>query len=398
MSARGPIVIVTPNTSEQMGGEAIKAFQFVKKLHADGERVRLITHARCRDELTASLPEIPITYIEDDPVQFALWKSKVFENLVDLVFYLKVRDHIERIYREEPDAVFHYLCPVSPILPRFPKRGPKTVLGPLTGNIYYPPAFRDEEPATHRRRRVTHYALQRACSVVFGDKKVFDKILVSGGERTRESLSWAGCPDHNMIDVVDSGISEKIRSVPVIQHEGQNFKFISTGRMDPHKGIDLSITALEHTKQPITLDIVGRGKEEERLKALVAERGLHNRVRFLGWLESHDALIELMTGYRGYVFPSLAEANGIVVQEAMMLGLPVICLKWGGPTMLADDDSACLVEPRSRDYVVREIAAAMDRLATEPDTANRIVQNARAIASRRFSWDQAIDGWKQAYA
>jgi glycosyltransferase involved in cell wall biosynthesis len=200
-----------------------------------------------------------------------------------------------------------------------------------------------------------------------------------------------------MIDVIDSGISEKISTLPVIRHSGENFRFISSGRMDPHKGIDLSIEAIRHTREAVTLDVVGRGKEEERLKALVQRLQLQDRVRFLGWVESHDALVELMTGYRGYVFPSLAEANGIVVQEAMMLGLPVICLKWGGPAMLANDNAAILIEPRSREYVVRGIAAAMDRLACSADEANRLAQNARAIASRRFGWNQAIDEWKQAY-
>jgi len=80
-----------------------------------------------------------------------------------------------------------------------------------------------------------------------------------------------------------------------------------------------------------------------------------------------------------------------------MAGLPVICLKWGGPTMLADANSAILVEPGSQEGVVREIAAAMDRLASDPDEANRLVGQARGIAERRFGWDNVADEWQAAY-
>ena len=43
-----------------------------------------------------------------------------------------------------------------------------------------------------------------------------------------------------------------------------------------------------------------------------------------------------VVSYAGFVTltvdqPTIAEANGIVMQEAMMIGLPVITLRWGGP-------------------------------------------------------------------
>jgi glycosyltransferase involved in cell wall biosynthesis len=104
-----------------------------------------------------------------------------------------------------------------------------------------------------------------------------------------------------------------------------------------------------------------------------------------------------MAHYRGYLVPSLAEANGIVVQEAMMAGLPVVCLKWGGPAMLADENSAILIDPQSRDQVVREIAAALDRLAIDPDHANFLAKNARETAERRYRWYSVIEEWRQAY-
>jgi len=80
-----------------------------------------------------------------------------------------------------------------------------------------------------------------------------------------------------------------------------------------------------------------------------------------------------------------------------MAGLPVVCLKWGGPAMLADAQSAILIEPGSHDQVVRAIAAAMDMLAIDPDRANALAAAARHIAEHRFGWDNVADEWQAAY-
>src|SRR6185436_6751806 len=119
-------------------------------------------------------------------------------------------------------------------------------------------------------------------------------------------------------------------------HEGRNLKFVHNGRLVAHKGADLAIRALSRTKHPVELEIVGRGPERERLERLAKKLFVSERVKFTPWIEDHSKLPEYMRQFRGMVFPSLAEANGIVVQEAMVMGLPVICLDWGGPSLLVD--------------------------------------------------------------
>lgn len=392
------VVLVTPNISEQMGGEAIKAYQFLRHLVNTGRDVTVVTHRRSASVLQHAFPEVETFIVEDSFGQVAVWHTRVFRPVIDIFFFRKARPILRRILGEHPDAVFHYLCPVSPILPRFPLEEATNVLGPLTGNIYYPPAFRDGETPKLKLGRLFHYTAQRLVGRAFGDKKQFHRILVSGGERTRRSLGWAGAADARMTDVVDSGISNEFDQHPLIHHDGVNDRFMTSGRLVPHKGVQLTIEALQYVTRPIRFDIYGDGAYRATLEQLVARLGVGDKVRFMGWMESHDALIARMAEYRGYLVPSLAEANGIVVQEAMMAGLPVICLKWGGPTMLADAESAILIDPASRDQVVRAIAAAMDALAADPDRANRLVANARAIAERRFGWDNVAEEWQAAYA
>ncbi|WP_375427134.1 glycosyltransferase family 4 protein [uncultured Sphingomonas sp.] len=397
MTSSRRLVLVTPNISEQMGGEAIKAYQFLRHLVAGGHDVAVVTHRRSAPVLQRDFPRVPVFIVEDSIGQLLAWRAAPLRQFVDIFFFRRARSILRRILAERPDAVFHYLCPVSPIMPRFPLPEATNMLGPLTGNIYYPPTFRGEEPLKLKLGRLFHYVAQRAAGAVFRDKRHFSRILVSGGDRTRRSLAWAGAAGAQMRDVVDSGISDEFDRHPPIRHEGTNHRFMTSGRLVPHKGVQLSIEALRYVTEPIRFDIYGDGAYRAALEDLVRRLGVGDKVRFMGWMESHDALIARMAEYRGYLVPSLAEANGIVVQEAMMVGLPVICLKWGGPTMLADGDSAVLIEPGSPEQTVRAIAAAMDALAVDPDRANRLVARARGIAERRFGWDNVADEWQAAY-
>lgn len=388
------IIVVTPNISEQMGGEAITSFQFIRHLRQTANDVSVITHERNTAEVRQKFTDLDLHFIKDSYDQKIAWRISPHTDLVAMLFFLRARRVIRQLLKSDPDAVVHYLCPVSPIIPRFPLRGACNVLGPLTGNIYYPPAFQALQSREMRLKDRFHRIVQRLLSVT-GDKAAFARILVSGGERTRNSMLWAGGRDETMVDVV-FGVSSELGDHPVIAHQGENHRFMTSGRLVPHKGVDLTIEALIHTERPVTFDVYGGGEELERLRALSVSLGVADRVRFMGWVENHDELFERMADYRGYMVPSLAEANGIVVQEAMVAGLPVVCLKWGGPTMLADDSSAILVEPSSRDHVVRGLAAAMDRLAADAAFANDLVRNARQRSSR-FVWSSAADEWIGAY-
>lgn len=390
------VVVVAPNVSENLSGEAIKAHQYLTRLAADGVDTTLITHARSRDHLGALPPSLKTHVIEDGFWQAFFWRTRVLRTLIDPIFFLQVRKLIKEMMA--PDTVFQFLGPVSPISPRFPVRDANCVLGPLTGNIYYPDAFRDKEPFQMALRRRVHWVSQRVSRVLFNDKAGFKRILISGGERTRQSMRWAGARDENMRDVIDSGVNDTILMRSKICHQGENFRFVASGRHVPHKGLDLAIRAVAKSKNPVTLDIYGSGPEEENLKALTAELGLNDRVIFKGWLKSHDALVERLSEYRGYVFPSLAEANGIVVQEGLALGLPVICLNWGGPTLLTTEETAIRIAPESSDQVINDLAAAMDRLAVDPALAEALSSAGFEKARARFAWNAVVREWREGFA
>jgi len=392
------VILIAPNVSEQMGGEAIKSLQIFEILRQEGVPVRQITHGRVRDELSKRMPDAPIFYIDDDWLQRWMWKSKVLRGGIGVIFQWRAARLAESLAKDSPRAVVHINSPVSPVMPMFLPRNLPVVIGPVNGNIYYPPAMRSSQPRSWSFRQLLHPVVQSANRVLFAGRRRANVLLVAGGERTYHSLRLAGCSTDRLRESLDSGIPDRLRDIPRIVHQGPNYRFVHNGRLMAHKGCDLIIRALKKTRTPATLDIIGRGDDEPRLRALVAELGLTDRVNFLPWFSDHRQVAEALRAYRAFVLPSLAEANGIVVQEAMMLGLPSICLDWGGPALLLNSESGILVAPTGQEGIVAGLADAMDRLGEDAQLAERLSKGGRQQAIERgFSWSDLIQSWRAIY-
>ena len=92
------------------------------------------------------------------------------------------------------------------------------------------------------------------------------------------------------------------------------------------KGLDRAIRALANVReaqphQTIRLVVVGQDRER-RFRRLAKKLGVHDLVHFLG---GRDDVAELLLGADTLVHPALDEAAGIVLLEALVAGLPVIC-------------------------------------------------------------------------
>ena len=391
------IILIAPNVSKQMGGESIKALQIYQSLVARGVRVHQITHARVRDELSRIVPDMNVSFVEEDRTDGILWRTKPIRGLSTPYFMKRAATIAQQLVDAHPGAIVHYTSPISPVLPLPRIRRARVVVGPLNGNIHHPAAFRGRESRQEILRRVLMSPSQLFHRAFFSGKQSADVLLVAGGERTYESLRIAGCLPKQFRDSLDSGVSDELKTEPIIEQSGINLRFVHNGRLVPYKGTDLAIRAIAAAQEPIELDIIGRGPAFDGLQRLVQDLNLGDRVRFLDWI-NHDEMLGVLRQYRAAVFPSLAEANGIVVQEAMMMGLPVIALNWGGPALLVTPETGILIEPLSEEAVIQDLAHAMDQLATDGDRAAEMARAGRRIALERgFSWADMIENWMALY-
>lgn len=160
-------------------------------------------------------------------------------------------------------------------------------------------------------------------------------------------------------------------------------------RLTHMKRQDLAIRAMAATRNNVKLVIAGAAADApygERLRSLVAELRLGDRVKFLGSVpfEKH---VDLYARCFGVLFCPLEEDYGYVTLEGMLASKPIITVSDAGePTQFVNDSGAGVVS----DSDVQSLANAIDGLC---DNRDRAAQMGRM--GREFYGDQDIS-WKSA--
>ena len=165
--------------------------------------------------------------------------------------------------------------------------------------------------------------------------------------------------------------------------------FVWAGAMVPRKNIPVLIKAFALAAERIPdvqLVLIGPdGSDSEKVRNLVVESGLSNRVEFAGFL-SDSELTNRMSGALAFVFPSIYEGFGLPIIESMSLGIPVITAN-STSTAEVGGDSALLVDPTNPN----ELADAMVRVAGDPELRARMSETGHVIANRH-TWDNFAGG------
>jgi len=402
MDKKKLLILIAPNVSEQMGGEGIKALQIFQEYKKIYPNTVQITHSRNRSEVRRLQLE-DVYFVEESFLSVLLWRSVIFRLFLNVLFsrqavHLAETIALQQGFQSKESVIIHQTEPNSPVAPRSMSKSFLNVFGPINGNIYYPEIFRNNEKALVKLRRLMHFKLQRLNAFFQTGLQSADMIFVAGGKRTLDSLKVAGCKVETLVETLDCGIRDTFFSDwSRVEHSGANYKYIHFGRLVFHKGTMLIIKSLAKTKNDIYLDIIGKGPELENYKKLTKELGLEKRVKFLGWHAEHNDLFASFKNYRGMVLPSIEDANGIVVQEAMALGLPCICLNWGGPQLLIDHEvNGYLIDPLNEEYITEKIAGYMDKLSTDGDLAESYSLSARKKAES-WRWSEVAKEWLSHY-
>jgi glycosyltransferase involved in cell wall biosynthesis len=158
--------------------------------------------------------------------------------------------------------------------------------------------------------------------------------------------------------------------------------FLFVGRVVREKGVFELLSAYakleESMRQQVGLVLVGDGacRPQLELQAASISPGV---VRFAGFaqqgqLATHYALAEML------ILPTYTDTWGLVVNEAMACGLPVIVSKVAGcaADLVKENWNGLLVEPRD----VSSLTSAMRSLADRPDLRATMGANSMQHISR----------------
>jgi glycosyltransferase involved in cell wall biosynthesis len=166
-------------------------------------------------------------------------------------------------------------------------------------------------------------------------------------------------------------------------------RIVFAGRLVDQKGIRLALEAFGRiAKEEPTAEfhVIGKGPRAPWLEQRVQQLGLADRVVRHGHLP-HEEALQRMADSDVFLFPSF-EGAGMVVVEAMARGCPVVCLDFGGPGEMVDEQRGIRVEARgSFGETVRGLADALRRLRDDEKLRVRLGQGAREWAATRATWE-----------
>jgi len=192
---------------------------------------------------------------------------------------------------------------------------------------------------------------------------------------------------HPGIDLGPYAHPQRARARALLHLEGDEPAIGVVGRLQPWKGqhVFLQAAARIAERHPRARFVVIGGtpggfsaEYPERLRALVRELGIEDRVWFAG--QRSDVPL-ILPGLDVFVLPSFDEPFGLVTVEAMAAGVPVVATHTGGtPEIVNDGESGLLVTPGDD----AGIAQAVERYLEAPSFAGRIAAAGRARAFERF--------------
>ena len=388
------------------GSEPEVGWQWVRQL-ARLHEVVLVTHTHFREHIEPALAQtglaVEVHYFDAGGLGLAPEKQ-LNSRLYYVWWQLRLRGTVKRLLRARRFDLIHHLTWGTLRFPSFlGGLGVPLVMGPLGGGESAPARFLADLPLRNRA-----FDQLRALSLLWIR---LDPLATWGPRRsslvlcrTKESLQSLPRSLQARASVVPDIASP---DVDVSQRPAQGgdgkalpgpCRLLFAGRLLGWKGVSLAVgtvARLVASGRDVQLDIAGDGPLRRFLSRKIEALGLVSRVRLLGAIPRTE-LLALYARADLFLFPSLHDAGGTVVLEALSRGLPVICLDLGGPPNFIDSRSGVVVSTQglSREQLEQALADAIAQAIDEPGKL-RFLSLGAADHARQQTWDSLV---RRAYA
>jgi len=173
------------------------------------------------------------------------------------------------------------------------------------------------------------------------------------------------------------------------------YLLVIVARLHPEKGHHYLFHALaeiqRRSSKPVRLLVAGNGTFYEEYREQVRAMGCDEMVTFLGFRNDSPNLIAAADLL---VLPSLAEAFGLVLAEALYLGTAVVATSVGGiPEIVDDGIDGSLVPPADS----HALAQAILELLENPERRGRLAGAGREKVLRKFRFQNMVRSYEAIY-
>jgi teichuronic acid biosynthesis glycosyltransferase TuaC len=169
---------------------------------------------------------------------------------------------------------------------------------------------------------------------------------------------------------------------------------VTTSRLVHKNAVDDVIKAIALLPTEVKFIVFGVGPDEAKLKALIADLHISDRVQLRGQI-GHDVMPSYLKACDIFIRPSRSEGMGNSFVEAMAAAIPVIATQEGGIADFLFDRHKNPDRPTTG-FAVRkdnpeDIAAAVREIMLNPEFVAEVVATAKALAQKDYDWNLIAD-------
>jgi glycosyltransferase involved in cell wall biosynthesis len=150
--------------------------------------------------------------------------------------------------------------------------------------------------------------------------------------QNEELINWLPRRYRTNAEVFQNFVSDEIELRR--DSRASNRTAVFAGRLVTWKGPALAIRAIASLPD-WRLVFCGTGPDQAYLSRLVNRLGVADRVEFRGWLPRGEFLRLMREEASVFLFPSFRDDSPWAVGEAVLTGVPIVCLNRGGAPILA---------------------------------------------------------------
>lgn len=181
------------------------------------------------------------------------------------------------------------------------------------------------------------------------------------------------------------------------QYNGKRIVF-SLGRLTHYKGFRYLIEAAKEFGDDTVVVIGGRGELDSELRKMAVDEGLLEKVFFIGRVEDED-LGNYYKAAEVFCLPShnRTEAFGVVLLEAMSLGLPIVAcnIEGSGVSWVNEEGVSGLNVDIENPH---QLAAAINSILDDNKLRNKLSEGGIARYRKMFSVDKMVNSFVNLYS
>lgn len=218
-----------------------------------------------------------------------------------------------------------------------------------------------------------------------------DAVVLQNEEQNKQVPNnlWRNC-----IVIPNPVSQEALESSAVIQEKVK--RIVMVGRLAEQKNYPMIISCMKliHDSHPeITLDIFGKGKQEQYLNSLINEYGLTDTVNLCGWTQ--DAIKEYQKSDI-YVLSSNYEGMPNALMEAMAVGIPCISTNCEtGPSELIENGVNGILVPAQDEKAMYQGLSSLIQLSQ--DERKKMGLAAKRFIGSQFNENRVAEQWERLF-